>query len=295
MHAYLSAIGFSAISNNRSMDCVVEEVIERYDKKHIFHSEDGRLVAEYTKLFGKNCGLGVFGELDDIGDFHPEYYFPFYQGKEVSLKEEVTLECQTTREAYEGACDDSRVNITLIFYLTNMGEYRNLADRGAVLPGKRATVLSALVMDGTIILPVRKNEKMEMMRRQNELQRKKLMNAAKDGDEEAIESLTMADLDTYSEISQRLVREDVLSIVESYIMPCGVECDQYNILGTVRRIEMTRNMVTGEHLCQMLVECNDIIINVCANTRDILGVPEVGRRFKGRVWLQGQVLFNENN
>ena len=76
-------------------------------------------------------------------------------------------------------------------------------------------------------------------------------------------------------------------------MPCGVECDQYNILGTIQRIEMTRNIVTGDRLYQLVVECNDILISVCINTRDLLGVPEVGRRFKGRVWLQGQVLFQD--
>ena len=293
MHAYLSAIGFSGISSNRAINCVVEEVVERYDRKTIFHSEDGRLMAEYAKLFAKNCGVGVCGELDDIGDFHPEYYFPFYQGREVSVSEEVTLECQTFREAYEGALDDNRVNITLIFFLTNMGEYRSLMDRSAVYPGKKPVIFSAPAMDGTVILPVRKNENLEKIRRRDELQRKKLVNAARDGDEDAIESLTMADLDTYSAISQRLVREDILSIVESYIMPCGVECDQYNILGTIQRIEMTRNIVTGDRLYQLVVECNDILISVCINTRDLLGVPEVGRRFKGRVWLQGQVLFQE--
>ncbi|MBQ0059372.1 MAG: DUF3881 family protein, partial [Lachnospiraceae bacterium] len=119
-----------------------------------------------------------------------------------------------------------------------------------------------------------------------------LMNAARDGDEEAIESLTMQDMDIYSHLSERLVREDILSIVESYLMPCGVECDQYNILGNIRRVEVAKNIVTGDKLYEMLVECNDMIFNICVNTKDVMGEPEVGRRFKGRIWLQGEIAFS---
>ena len=57
------------------------------------------------------------------------------------------------------------------------------------------------------------------------------MAAAKNGDEEAMESLTIEDMDTYSMISQRVENEDVYSIVDSYFMPYGMECDLYNIHG----------------------------------------------------------------
>ena len=34
-----------------------------------------------------------------------------------------------------------------------------------------------------------------------------------------MESLTMEDMDTYSMISQRIVTDDILTIVDSYFMP----------------------------------------------------------------------------
>ena len=46
-----------------------------------------------------------------------------------------------------------------------------------------------------------------------------------------MEDLTMEDMDTYSMISERIVTDDVLTIVDSYFMPNGIECDQYGILG----------------------------------------------------------------
>ena len=44
-------------------------------------------------------------------------------------------------------------------------------------------------------------------------------------------------MDTYTAISRRIVSEDVLSIVESSFMPCGVECDQYSVIGEILEIE----------------------------------------------------------
>lgn len=292
MHAYLPGIGFSNIHSRRAMDYLAHEVIEHFDEKAIFHTEDGRLMAEFFKKFARNAGICVVGELDQAGEFRLEYTYPYYQGTRITLKEELTIELQTGREAYSGACDDNRLGITLIFYMTNMGEFCGLAESRAIKPGPKPVILSAIAMDGTVILPVRQNPELEKIRRRTDLRRKKLMNAARDGDEDAIESLSMADYDTYNLLSQRVQSEDILSIVESYIMPCGVECDQYNILGTIRHIDTVSNAVTGETLYQMLVECNDMPISVCINTEDLWGEPEVGRRFKGRVWLMGKVLFS---
>ena len=36
---------------------------------------------------------------------------------------------------------------------------------------------------------------------------------------------------------------------------------------------------------------NDIPLDVCINERDLMGIPETGRRFKGVVWLQGLINF----
>ena len=57
--------------------------------------------------------------------------------------------------------------------------------------------------------------------------RSQLLNAARKGDEDAIESLTLDDMDTYTAISKRIQKEDVFSLVDTYFMPYGVECDHY--------------------------------------------------------------------
>ena len=74
------------------------------------------------------------------------------------------------------------------------------------------------------------------------------MKQARDGNKSAMENLTMNDMDLYSSLSRRIMKEDVLSIVESSFIPYGIESD-------------------------------------------LLGEPQIGRRFKGRIWLQGHVNF----
>ena len=106
-----------------------------------------------------------------------------------------------------------------------------------------------------------------------------------------MEDLTMEEMDLYSMISERFVTDDVLTIVDTCFMPHGIECDQYSVMGEIVDFVNFKNILTGEKLCQMTIECNDIQFDVCINCADLLGEPAVGRRFKGLIWLQGQLHF----
>ena len=115
------------------------------------------------------------------------------------------------------------------------------------------------------------------------------MAEAKEGNEAAIESLTLEDMDTYSMLSKRITKEDVFSIVSSSFMPYGIESDQYSVLGEILELEDITNSLTNEKIYSMKIDCNDIIFSVAINQKDLLGEPAVGRRFKGSVWMQGTV------
>ena len=123
-------------------------------------------------------------------------------------------------------------------------------------------------------------------------ERRNLLRAARDGDEEAMESLTMEDMDTYSMLMERVAKEDLLTIVDSYFMPDGSECERYSVLGTILGCSDFKNTLTGEKVVRLELECNDVRFDVCMNAADLLGEPAVGRRFKGDIWLQGYVHFD---
>ena len=53
------------------------------------------------------------------------------------------------------------------------------------------------------------------------------------------------------------------------------------------------DIYTKEEIYKFKVDCNDVLFTVCINSKDLLGQPEVGRRFKGQIWMQGILNFEE--
>ena len=106
-----------------------------------------------------------------------------------------------------------------------------------------------------------------------------------------MESLTLDDIDIYSKVSKRLVTEDVFSIVDTYFMPYGVECDRYSILGEILELHTIENEETREELYVMKLDVNELQFDVCVPVKEVLGEPAVGRRFKADMWLQGRINF----
>ena len=121
--------------------------------------------------------------------------------------------------------------------------------------------------------------------------RRNLIAAAKKGDENAIESLTIDDIDTYTKLSNRVQYEYIFTIVTSTFMPCGVECDQYSVVGEILSMSVEYNEFTKEEIYIMNLECNNIIFTMAVSKDNVMGEPAIGRRFKGQIWLQGNVKF----
>ena len=291
MHKYLKTVGFSKVNTRKELQQILRDVVHNYDEKVVLENHPDGVFAEFSKNYGCDCGITVCGQYDNDNKFHLDYYFPFFRGTGITTRENIVVEQHADKESFAGACDDLRIGVTLIFYLQNAAEYMVERDRGNLRSREQSLTLSGLASEGKIILPVQKDK--EAVRVEQELTRNRanLIAAARNGDEEAMESLTMEDMDTYSMISQRIATEDVLTIVDSYFMPHGIECDQYSVLGEIQDLVTFQNSVTNEEICQMTIESNDMQFDVCINKRDLLGEPAIGRRFKGDIWLQGQLHF----
>lgn len=291
MHKYLKTVGFSKITKRKELKEIIDDVIRNYDEKTAVEGHREGVFVEYSKNYGCDCGITVCGQYDENGKFNVEYYFPFFRGTGITTQEHVQIERHAERESFAGACDDLRIGITLIFYLQNAAEYMLESYKCGGHLGHQPLTLSGLASNGKILLPVQKDKEAVKLERESAKNRNHLIAAARNGDEEAMESLTMEDMDTYSMISQRIATEDVFTIVDSYFMPYGIECDKYNIMGEILDFMTFKNILTGEELCQLTVESNDMQFDVCINKADLLGEPKVGRRFKGIIWLQGQLHF----
>lgn len=304
MHTYLESVGFQRIGSNREMERITRDTVLHFDHKTLFRNGHNRICGEFSKEYGRDMGITVVGEFDDAGDFHPEYSFPYFSGATISMHQEVDFEKRAGSESYEGCCEDPRLGATVIFYLINAGQYRRITDTGAnemqdpdetlfTQTGELPVKLSALAKSGTILLPVYKTEEDQREYQKHQDSHLKLISAARNGDEAAIESLTAEDMNDYQVITKRLEDEDVLSIVDTSFLPYGMECDQYSVIGNIISCERVKNLYTGESVWQMQLEVCDVYLDVCVNAKRLRGVPRKGMRFRGDVWLQGIVYFNE--
>ena len=206
-------------------------------------------------------------------------------------RQDITVERKIEKEQYVGLCEDAKVGISLIFTIQNGIEYMRERKAGFVEGVQTSVTFSGLALSGMILLPVVKNEQQIQWEKAASDNRRELMNAARNGDQTAIETLTLDDMDIYSKMSKRLKNEDVFTIVDTYFMPYGAECDIYSIMGEILAVRERINGATGVRLYQMKLSVNELQFDVCVPADEVMGQPEIGRRFKGVIWLQGYINF----
>lgn len=291
MHQYLKAIGFSELKTKKDLRELLGKVENEFTHQTIVSYQGSTDFCEFQKEYGDKVGITLCGELDENEKFDEEYYFPYFEGSGITTYAEVMVEKRIEKEQYVGICEDSRVGISLIFHVQNGVEYMREQQLEFFAEFPASVTFSGLALSGKILLPVRKSE--EQLRHEQEMSknRKILLNEARSGNQEAIETLTMDDIDTYSKVSRRLMHEDIFTIVDTYFMPYGVECDLYSIMGEILAVRKQENFLTKEPLYQMKLDVNELQFDICVPANEVMGEPEIGRRFKGTIWLQGYINF----
>ena len=291
MHQYLKAIGFGDIKTKKELRKLLESVASEFTHQTVVSYTEEADFCELQKEYAQGIGITLCGELDEEERFDMEYYFPYFEGSGVTTSVDVTVEKRIEKEMYVGICEDPRVGFSLIFHLQNGVEYMKECQLGMALKMNTSVTLSGLALSGKVLFPVQKSEEQVKSEIEASNNRKQLLNAARSGDQNAMESLTLDDIDIYSKVSRRLISEDIFTIVDTYFMPYGVECDMYSILGEILAMRERINSATGEELYQLKLNVNELQFDICVPKTKVLGQPEIGRRFKGTVWLQGMINF----
>jgi len=287
----MRAIGFSKLSDRREEQRLVTNIIMNATHRSYTSNGENTILAEFCEDFAQDIGIAVCGEFDAEEKFTYDYFYPYLRGTGISSCEDVSVERHADKESYAGVCDDIKVGVSLIFYLQNIVPYVK-AQTTDMLPVTGTTLtLSGLSISGNILLPIGKDEKEIQRIQKNSMSRNQLIAAARKGDEDAIESLTLEDMDIYSTISKKILTEDVFSLVDTYFMPYGVECDQYSVMGEIVDISLRVNRMTQEEIYVLRLSCNDLEFDVCINKNDLYGEPQIGRRFKGVIWMQGYINY----
>ena len=249
-------------------------------------------MTEIKKDFGDRIGFAIRGIYDEKGFFHLEHYFPYFTGQVITAKEDIIINKRIDTDAYTGMCDDMRLGVSLIFYLQNAIDYleaKGMKNSSRIMP----LTLSGLSTEGKILLGIETSEKQQENRSKEAKIRNQLISEAKAGNQEAIDSLTIEEIDLYAMVSRRIRKEDIYSIVENTFIPYGSESDNYTLVGTILNWKEIVNSYTGEIVYELFITCNEMNYSVCINKEDLEGEPAVGRRFKGNIWMQGKVDFTE--
>ncbi len=294
MHNYLRSIGFGKIYKRRELKDILRAVLRDPTEKQYVTIQDDSIAVEYRKDFTKDIGIAVCGEFSDSTDFDYEFYYPYFRNNKGGTRADIEIDRYAEKETFAGLFDDSRFGISIIFFLQNRLDYLKYCMKTDVNELFGIVTLSGLALNGIIMLPIKKDQRQIQENKEAVKNRKKLITAARQGDESAIETLTWEDIDTYTAISKKIQNEDVFSLVDTYLMPYGIESDQYSILGEIIHCRMASNHLTNEIIYIITLNCNDLIVHVCINKRDLVGEPLAGRRFRGVVWLQGRIEFQDS-
>ncbi|MDD4111704.1 MAG: DUF3881 family protein [Herbinix sp.] len=291
MHSYLRAIGFSNINNRSELNKLINLVIEKASNRKTIQINHQNSFTEMTLNFGPDFGITLRGEYDHDDVFHLDNYYPYLNGFGTNAREEVAINKRVDTEAFTGMCDDYRLGVSLIFYLQNVAEYLERKNQNAKLNLNLPITLAALSLEGRALLPIEKDEIQVKNLSVEKINRNNLIAEAKKGNQEAIDSLTIDDIDTYAMVSRRAKKEDIYSIVDTCFIPFGSESDNYSIIATILDCKLITNTLTKEEIYDLDLLCNDITFRLCINKEDFLGEPLPGRRFKGNIWMQGKLVF----
>ncbi len=292
MHRFLRAIGFSKIKSRQELEPILGKIMNQPDKKKKIQLASNNIYTEFAMEFGGQVGITIRGEYDEKGFFYMEHYFPYCESRLITSSEDITVNKRVDSNAFTGMCDDLRLGISMIFYLQNAVEYLALHVEDNT-PHKAKLTLSGLSLKGTILLGVYHDAQMQERHNKRYQRRNRLIAKAKNGDQNAIDDLTLEDIDISAKIHNRIKEEDLYSLVETSFIPYGSESDHYSILGIIVNWSVIQNTLTNEDVYQMLLNCNDILMTVCINKIDLLGEPMIGCRFKGVIWMQGHADFQK--
>lgn len=293
MHSYLRAIGFSNINNRMDLNLLLDNIIEHQAKVRSIQIGETGSLSEISMEYGEGMGITLRGEMDQNNKFHMEHYFPCLYGQYVSTREEVGINKRVDAEAYTGMCDDFRLGVSLIFYLQNVIDFLEKKKQNMPMSTSFPITLAALSLEGRILLPIEMDEVQVRNISAETKYRNNLIAEAKKGNQDAIDSLTIDDIDTYAMVSRRAKKEDVYSIVDTSFIPFGSESDNYSVIATITDSNLIMNANTKEEVYDLQLVCNDLNFRLCINKQDLLGEPMVGRRFKGNIWMQGSIAFCE--
>lgn len=292
MNEYMSAVGLAGLSLNDLED--IYRIVEKdpdlvQEAKYIDGNNYQDRMFELTKYITPGTGIRERGFLDRDGEFVRQEVFPFVDSQEKTTEEGITLEglknvpgCMARTEIPDLGC----VLYTYVQNLYEVSDGREFTDQSEALYDGIA--ISGLSQTAMILLPMGDVNDSELSRIEG--RRKKLKQELFNGNDDAYEQLTLTEMQIYTKIDKRARKDSIYGVVQSTLMPRGIEDDMFYCIGVIEDMSESEIALTGQKIYHLLLSCCGIRFEVTINKEALLGEPQIGRRFKGMVWMQSKIL-----
>lgn len=293
MDSPITAIGFSKINDQYTLEQIVGEILDKPTKQQASRKPNKDIVAEYIKEFGKDMYVLVriaVHSKDEESKIEVEQCEPYLNARFTIDVEDLIVEEIDGEYNYYVICEESETGMQFIFWLQNVIEYEEAKKH---ISEFNQVKIAALAMEGTIVLPIEKDDEDEAMEKEEREKIKVMLQKAREGDEEARAKLEAEEKEMDEQLKERMYDEDFLSIMSGYFVPTTLVDANYAILGEIKEIVTRRNIKTGEEVYLFTLDVNDMPLEVMINKNNLVGYPSVGMRFMGTCWLQGTIITNE--
>ena len=192
-------------------------------------------------------GIAVIEVMDRDGYRVTDHFYPYVRGANYLYHEDLEFEHYTDKEGYAGICDENNIGIPLIFHVNNPVDYLKIV-YGKFHDKINSITLSGMSKKGMIILPVEKDEFQEREERKGNELRNEMIDAAKAGDIEAMEQLTLEDM----ELGRRTKKGRTVKVSPAYIKCLRI------ILGQIRNYQKETHRKLG--LDDMTMETRNSLV-----------------------------------
>ncbi len=290
MESPIAAVGFSDVDKKYNLEKIVSEILDQPTKQIASRKSNQDIIAEYLKEFGKDMyvmvRVVVRANQEDT-KLEIEQCEPYLSSHYTIKVEDLSVECIDDEYNYYAICEEAETGMQFIFWLQNVVEYTEAVE---MLQTFDEVNIAALAMEGTIVLPIERNEEDEAVEKEEREKIKVMIQKAREGDEDARAKLEAEEKELDDQLKERMFEEDFLSIMSGYFVPTTLVDATYAILGEITQIQTRKNVKTGEESYLFTLNVNDMPLEVLINKNNLVGYPSIGMRFMGTCWLQGTIV-----
>ena len=181
MKSPITALGFLGIDKEYKLEEIVGEILDSPTKQMATKIQKKGIVAEYYKEFDKDVYMMVRIVVEAKAKetkIEVEQCEPYVDTVNTLEVEEVMVECVDDNYTYYVICEEKETGMQLIFWLQNVVEYLDNEELGYKY---NKVHVVGLAMEGTIILPIEKDEDDETFEREEREKLKVILQKIREG------------------------------------------------------------------------------------------------------------------